>query len=239
MRIRRLLIFCSLYLVSINCYAMGLRSFVALPINKGGVITRLVIDEVPASNNEQLTTNFAYGIDSKQTVFLAAPYRLTSGQGDRLGDINFLYRNIIWQDIDTSNPTRLGLLVGAAVPSDNDRDAKASAGFVLTHVNNRHEWDIDALWQQGIDDALNTLRYDVSWQYRIFPKDYPEWGLSSLVNTVVEFAGRGVEGNTVVQQITGGLQWVVNPRWVLEGGVTQDLNGPNDTNYIVSTRFHF
>ena len=218
---------------------MGLRSFVALPINKGGVVTRFVVDEIPETNNDQLTSNFAYGIDGKQTLFIAAPYRISSGKGDRLGDIDLLYRNILWQDIDSINPTRSGLLLGAVAPTDSDRDPKASAGFVITHVNNRHEVDIDALWQQGIDDALNTLRYDLSWQYRIYPKEYPEWGLSSVVNTVLEYSGRGVEGNTVVQQITSGFQWVVTPRWVLEGGVTQDLNGPDDTNYIISTRFHF
>lgn len=218
---------------------MGLRSFVALPINKGGIVTRLVVDQAPETNNDQLTTNLAYGIDGKQTFFLAAPYRLSSGEGDRLGDIDLLYRNILWQDINLNNPTRFGLLVGAVVPTESDRDPKASAGFVVTHVNDRHELDADALWQQGIDDAPNTLRYDLSWQYRIYPKEYPEWGLSSLLNTVVEFAGRGVEGNTVVQQVTGGFQWVVTPRWVLEGGVIQDLNGPDDTNYILSTRFHF
>lgn len=218
---------------------MGLRSFVALPINKGGVVTRIVFDEIPETNNKQLTSNLAYGIDGKQTFFIAAPYRLSSGNGDRLGDIDLLYRNIVWQDLDSINPTRFALLVGAAIPTENDRDPKASAGFVVTHVKDRHEWDADALWQQGIDDAPNTLRYDLSWQYRIYPKEYPEWGLSSLLNTVVELGGRGEEGNTVVQQVTGGFQWVVTPRWVLEGGVIQDLNGPDDTNYLVSTRFHF
>ena len=218
---------------------MGLRSFVALPINKGGVVTRFIFDEFPETNNKRLTSNLAYGIDGKQTFFLAAPYRLSSGEGDRLGDIDMLYRNIVWQDLDSINPTRIGLLVGAAIPTESDRDPKASAGFVVTHAKERNEWDVDALWQQGIDDAPNTLRYDISWQYRIYPKEYPEWGLSSLVNTVVEFGGRGEEGDTVVQQVTGGFQWVVTPRWVLEGGVIQDLNGPDDTNFLVSTRFHF
>ena len=218
---------------------MGLRSFVALPINKGGVVTRFVFDEIPETNNKRLTSNLAYGIDGKQTFFLAAPYRLSSGEGDRLGDIDMLYRNIVWQDLDSINPTRIGLLVGAAIPTESDRDPKASAGFVVTHAKERNEWDVDALWQQGIDDAPNTLRYDISWQYRIYPKEYPEWGLSSLVNTVVEFGGRGEEGDTVVQQVTGGFQWVVTPRWILEGGVIQDLNGPDDTNFLVSTRFHF
>lgn len=218
---------------------MGLRSFVALPINKGGVVTRLVVDEVPETNNEQLTSNLAYGIDGRQTLFIAAPYRISSGKGDRLGDISLLYRNILWQDIESTNPTRIGLLLGGVAPTDSDRDLKASAGFVVTHVNDKHEIDVDALWQYGIDDAPNTLRYDLSWQYRIYPQEFPEWGLSSLVNTVFEFAGRGVEGDTVVQQITGGLQWVVTPRWVLEGGIIQDISGPDDTNYIVSARFHF
>lgn len=239
MRYYSLLVFCSFCLLSINSYAMGLRSFVALPINKGGVVTRLVVDEVPETNNEQLTSNLAYGIDGRQTLFIAAPYRISSGKGDRLGDISLLYRNILWQDIESTNPTRIGLLLGGVAPTDSDRDLKASAGFVVTHVNDKHEIDVDALWQYGIDDAPNTLRYDLSWQYRIYPQEFPEWGLSSLVNTVFEFAGRGVEGDTVVQQITGGLQWVVTPRWVLEGGIIQDINGPDDTNYIVSARFHF
>ncbi len=219
---------------------MGLRSFVALPVNKGGLVTRLVLDEVPETKNDKLTANLAYGFDNKQAFFLASPYRISDGKDDRLGDIGLLYRNLVWQDINSGiKSSRLGILLGGVAPTDSDRDPKASAGFVYTYVNDKHEFDADALWQQGIDDAKNELRYDLSYQYRLFPKEYPEWGLSTLVNTVVEFAGRGVEGNTVVQQLTGGLQWVVTPRWVLEGGLTQDLNGPNDTNYIFSTRFHF
>lgn len=218
---------------------MGLRSFVALPINQGGVVTRLVIDEVPTTNNDRLTTNAAYGIDGTQAVFLAVPYRLSSGSGDRLGDVSLLYRKNFWQDIDSADSSRVGFLIGGVVPTDSDRDPLASIGLVATRIDDRHEWDADILWQQGIDDALNTLRYDLSWQYRVYPHEYPEWGLSSVVNTVIEFAGRGVEGETVVQQITSGFQWVVTPRWVLEGGVTKDLNGPHDTNYLISTRFHF
>lgn len=218
---------------------MGLRSFVALPINKGGAVTRFVFDEIPETNNKRITSNFAYGIDGRQTIFMAAPYRLSSGEGDRLGDIDLLYRNIVWQDIDSMNPTRFGLLVGGAIPTESDRDPKASAGFVATHINARNEWDVDALLQKGIDDAPDTLRYDISWQYRLYPEIYPEWGLPSLLNAVFEFGGRGEEGSTVVQQVTGGFQWVVTPRWVLEGGLIQDLNGPDDTNYLVSTRFHF
>lgn len=219
---------------------MGLRSFVALPVNKGGLVTRLVVDEIPETNNDRITTNLAYGLDNKQAFFVAVPYRIADAKGDRQGDVDLLYRNLVRQNIDSGiKSSRFGILLGGVAPTDSDRDPKASAGVVYTYVNDKHEFDTDVLWQQGIDDAKNALRYDLSYQYRLFPKEYPEWGLSTLVNAVVEFAGRGVEGNTVVQQFTGGLQWVVTPRWVLEGGVTQDLNGPNDTNFIFSTRFHF
>lgn len=219
---------------------MGLRSFVALPVNKGGLLARWVVDEIPQTNNDRVTANFAYGLDNKQAFFLGVPYRIADAKGDRLGDVGLLYRNLVWQNIDSGiKSSRFGILLGGVVPTNSDRDPKASAGVVYTYVNDKHEIDADVLWQQGIDDALNMLRYDLSYQYRLFPKEYPEWGLSTLVNGVVEFAGRGVEGNTVVQQLTSGLQWVVTPRWVLEGGVTQDLNGPHDTNYIFSTRFHF
>jgi len=215
-------------------------AFVALPVNKGGLVSRFVVDEIPETNNDRLTTNLAYGLDNKQAFFLAVPYQISSAVDDRVGDIELLYRSLILQNIGSPiYSSRFGVLLGGVVPTDSDRDPKASAGFVYTYVNDKHEFDLDALWQQGIDDALNALRYDLSYQYRLFPKEYPEWGLSTLVNGVVEFAGRGVEGNTVVQQLTGGLQWVVTLRWVLEGGVTQDLNGPHDTNYIISTRIHF
>ena len=57
-------------------------------------------------------------------------------------------------------------------------------------------------------------------------------------NTVLELGGRWTAGNTVTHQFTVGLQWV-HPRWVLEGGITQDLNEADDTRFILSTRFHF
>ncbi len=62
----------------------------------------------------------------------------------------------------------------------------------------------------------------------MYPKEYPEWGLSSVVNTVLEFTGTGVESNTVAQLLTGGIQWVVTSRWVLESGVIQNLNGSDE-----------
>ena len=42
----------------------------------------------------------------------------------------------------------------------------------------------------------------------------------------------------MVHQVTVGVQWV-HRRWVLEGGVVQDLNGPEDAQLVLSTRIHF
>ena len=48
----------------------------------------------------------------------------------------------------------------------------------------------------------------------------------------------GREGEAMVHQVTGGLQWI-HRNWVLEGGVVQDLNGPEVTRTVVSVRLHF
>ncbi len=49
---------------------------------------------------------------------------------------------------------------------------------------------------------------------------------------------RWERGNDMVHQTTIGLQ-SIHKRWVAEGAVVRDLNGPDDTRYILSTRFHF
>ena len=42
----------------------------------------------------------------------------------------------------------------------------------------------------------------------------------------------------LVHQATAGLQWI-HRRWVLEGGVVQDLNASEDTRLVLSMRIHF
>ena len=133
---------------------------------------------------------------------------------------------------------RLGILAGLIVPTENDRDAAVQAGFVFTHFKNRNEIDVDILYQSGIDNRLDSGRYDLSWQYRLSPVDRPDWGFASELNTVVELNGRWNEGNSVSHQLTLGLQWI-HPKVVIEGGMVNDLNNANETRFILSTRFHF
>jgi len=167
-----------------------------------------------------------------------SPYRLTPTGGNRQGDVSALYRHIVWQQDSFSGTDRLGLLGGAIVPTVSNRDAAVQAGFVFTHFKNRHEIDVDGLYQSGQGSRADSGRYDLSWQYRLSPSDRLDWGISQELNSVLELNGRWNEGNNITHQLTLGLQWI-HPKLVIEGGVTKDLNNTNEVRYILSTRFHF
>ncbi|NQZ90783.1 MAG: hypothetical protein HRT97_00385 [Moritella sp.] len=226
-----------------SAYSMGLRSFVALPVEKGGAVIRFVYEHVKASdtaseNSERLIANVAYGLSAKQTLLLGLPYRLSPSGRDRQGDVSVLYRHIVWQNDRFSGTDRLGLLAGVIAPTESDRDAAVQAGFVFTHFKNRNEIDLDVLYQTGMNDRKNSGRYDVSWQFRLLPSERAEWGLSPELNSVLELNGRWIEGHSTVHELTVGLQWI-HQKWVLEGGIAKDISNDHESRYIMSTRFHF
>ncbi|HIB83682.1 MAG TPA: hypothetical protein EYN26_08130 [Chromatiales bacterium] len=218
--------------------AMGLRSFVALPVDKGGQVARLQYQRNTDANADVLVATAALGLGRKQTLLLGLPYRLSPGGVNRTGDLGVLYRHILWQDDRATGTRRFGLLGGAVIPTDSDRDARLQVGGVATFYIDRTEWDIDALWVQGLGDAGNRARYDIAWQYRLSPAVYPDWGIEREWALDLELGGRWQQGNTLVHQVTVGVQ-SIHRRWVFEAGVVQDLNGADDTQLIVSTRVHF
>jgi hypothetical protein len=218
--------------------AMGIRSLVALPLEKGGMVGRLLGEHNADEDLTVLTGNLAYGISAKQTLFFGLPYRVSSGPGDRTGDLDALYRHIVWQSDHADGTSRLGLLGGLVVPTDSDRDPRLQAGAVATFYRNRHEWDLDAIWIDGLGNEKDRARYDIAWQYRLSPARYPQWGVGNEWDIDLELGGRWEEGNTMIHQATLGLQ-SIHKRWVIEGAVVQDLNSRHDTRYILSTRFHF
>ena len=221
-----------------SAMGMGLRAFVALPVDAGGAVLRLFGQHSTDRDVSVLTTSLAYGIARKHTLFLGLPYRVSPSGGDRLGDLSVLYRYTLWQVDQPGSTSRLGLLGGVILPTDNERDARVQAGAVATFFRGRREWDLDVLWVEGLNAARDAARYDVSWQYRLAPARYPEWGSVPEWWGVLELNGRWLEGDSMVHQITAGLQWV-HRRWVLEGGVVRDLNGPEDTQLVLSMRIHF
>ncbi|MEA3274076.1 MAG: hypothetical protein U9Q81_02015 [Pseudomonadota bacterium] len=218
--------------------AMGIRSFVALPLEEGGTVLRLFGQRNRDQNLNVLTSNLAYGVSARQTLFLGLPYRLSSGEGDRLGDLSALYRYTAWQVDNLEGTSRLGLLGGTILPTDSDRDVRLQVGAVATFFRRRHEWDLDALWVEGLGKARDRARYDIAWQYRLTPAEHPVWGIGDEWDLDLELGGRWERGSDMVHQATLGLQ-SIHKRWVLEGAVVQDVNGPRDTQYILSTRFHF
>jgi hypothetical protein len=226
-----------LTLIQSTVYGMGLRSFVALPVEKNGTVLRSIVEHNTDNDTNNLTANMAYGVSHTQTLLMGLPYRLSSGDGDSLGDAGILYRHIVRQQDTAVGTQRVGLLGGVIVPTDGDRDNALQAGTVYTLYRGQNEIDIDVLYQQGLGNRNNAARYDLSWQHRISPTEYPEWGIPKELYVVTEIGGRWKQGNRTVNQFTLGLQWVIK-RWVIEGGAIKDLNALHQTSLLFSVRFH-
>jgi len=222
---------------------MGIRSFVALPLEEGGAVLRFVGVKNIDRDINIISTNVAYGLSGNQTLFFGLPYRVSSTGNNRRGDLSLLYRHTTWQVDTLEGTSRFALLGGAVLPTGSERGGvdqagAVQAGAVATFFRQRYEWDLDVLWQQGLDNRPNTGRYDIAWQYRLSPASYPEWGIVSEWDIDVELGGRWLEGSTLVHQATVGLQFI-NKRWVAEVAVIQELNRSENTRLLLSTRFHF
>ena len=218
--------------------SMVLRSFVALPVDLHGYVVRFSYEHIAGGDRNNFITSGAYGLSNDQALLFGIPYKVTPSDGDRFGDLSALYRHTVIQNDFFSGTSRLALLAGAIVPSDNDRDPAVQTGFVYTFFKDRYEFDIDALYQAGVDNRPDSGRYDLSMQYRLSPAFYPDWGIESELNTVTELNGRWKEGNEITHQVTIGLQ-LVNRTWVIEGGLVKNLSNNNDLSFILSTRIHF
>lgn len=218
--------------------SMGLRSFVALPVDKNGYVVRFSYEHLTGGDKDTFITSVAYGLSSDKTLLIGIPYKLSSNDGADVGDLSALYRLTVLQDDFFAGTSRLALLAGAIVPGDNDRDPAIQAGFVYTFFKNRYELDFDALYQAGVEHRPDSGRYDISWQYRLSPSSRPDWGIVSELNTVAELNGRWSEGHKITHQVTLGLQ-LVNPRWVIECGFIQNITNNTDSSVMLSTRFHF
>lgn len=218
--------------------AMGLRSFVALPVNKGGVVARLQYLDNTDANTRFALTSVAWGLSGKDTLLFGLPYRLSPSGGDRLGDFSLLYRRTLWQDDRLNSTNRFAILAGTLLATESGGDGAVQLGFVTTFYRDRNSLDIDVLYQRGLGTRQDSGRYDISWQHRLSPVQYPDWGFATEWYSVIELNGRWLEGFATDQQVTVGVQWV-HHKWVLEGGLIQGINNGSDTQYLLSTRLHF
>lgn len=219
--------------------AMGLRSFVALPIEKGGKVIRLQLQSNRETHTDTFVSNLAWGIDHQQTLLMGAPYRLSPSGDNQLGDVSLLYRYIAWQDDQREGSQRLGLLGGFILPTHNESDAAWQAGAVYSKYAGRHEWDIDALYQAGTGSRADSARYDISYQYRLSPAVYPDWGAPDAEwDGVVELNTRWQENTGTMHQVTLGLQRITQ-QWVLETGFVKGINKRHEAELLFSIRFHY
>ena len=218
--------------------AMGIRSFVALPVDKGGWVSRFQYMRNFDSDVSTFITSGAYGLTGKDTLLFGLPYRLAPSGSNRLGDFSALYRHTLWQEDTEFSTKRLALLAGGVLATDSERDSAVQLGLVTTFFHDRNGLDIDFLYRKGLGSRIDDGRYDVSWQYRLSPLEYPEWGFTTEWYSVIELNGRWVQGHSMDHQITVGAQWV-HHNWVLEGALIQTFNNNNETQLLISTRFHF
>ena len=218
---------------------MGLRSLVALPVERGGNVVRGLWARNTDTAVEQLNLGLAHGLSGRQTLLLGLPYRLSPGGADRTGDVSVLYRHTVWQRDRLGGTRRLALLGGALVPTDASRDLRAQAGAVATFFGRRTETDLDLVWQDGRGASPTRLRYDLAWQYRLWPARHTGWSADATEwDLDLELGGRHTAGAGTTRQATVGLQWI-HARWVLEGGVVKDLNKEKQRQILMSVRVHF
>ena len=232
------------WLVALAClpghaaHAGGLRSLVALPLVPGGIVTRLQVMGSIRPDNRLLSATVLYGLTTHQTLIFSVPDRSLELGDDGFGYVTGLYRRTVYQHDEPNATRRIAVIGGLRVPTDSNLDPQISAGFVTTIYKRRSEWDIDLVWMEGLGRSGNNGRYDVSWQYRLTPSEYPEWGIPTEWQSVLELGGRYSEGAEMVHQLTVGALWV-HPSWVLEAGVIQDLSGPDVTSFLLGIRKHF
>ena len=227
-----LLIFC----FSTSLSAMGLRSFVALPVEKNGVVLRVQNLYTKETEQNVLLTSLAYGINAKQTLLFGTSY--TTNPIHKTGDISLLYRYIISQNDIYEGTSRFALLGGALLPTKSDSGTAMQAGAVYSYFFNKHEIDIDGLYILGENKRKNSAKYDISWQYRVLPETRDDWGISKELYSVVEYNGKWANQQITTQELTLGLQ-LIFPKFVLEAGYTKALTQQKYSKYLISIRTHF
>jgi hypothetical protein len=225
-------------LPGLAAHAGGLRSLVALPLEPGGIVTRLQVVGSSSPDNLLVSGTVLYGLTTRQTLIVNIPYRNLERGDDGFGYVTGLYRGVVYQHDEPGATRRVAVIAGLRAPTDSDLDPQVSAGLVATIYRQRSEWDFDFVWMEGLGRSGDNARYDVSWQYRLTPAEYPEWGIPTEWQSVIELGGRYAQGSEMLHQLTVGALWV-HPRWVLETGIIQNLNGPNVTSFLLGIRAHF
>ncbi len=258
--------------------AAGINTNVALPVREGGYVYRTQLRFLSASDDPTLLDRdvdvyaipnvLVYGVTARTTLFGVLPYfsrsvdftdtgLRQSDHTDGFGDLRFLVRQTVHARDAVQRTSRFGLLGGLEIPSGKEDFSSHSTDYLLGGVytlqDGRHELDADLIYKintEGRDLELgDELQYDLAYEVRVSPWEWPERGTPSQIYLVLEVNGKtsqkardnGVQladtGGTLVF-LSPGIQFVTR-RVIYEGSiqipVVQNLNGGQvETDFVAA-----
>ncbi len=259
-------------------WAAGINTNVALPVREGGFVYRTQVRFISASDDPSpmnrdieayvVPNVLVYGATSQTTLFGILPHIFKSVERDSggirqedrtngFGDLTFLLRQTVYARDAVQRTSRLGLIGGLEIPVGSEDFSSHSTDFVLGGVytlqTGRHEFDADLLYNVNTEardlDLGEELQYDLAYELRLFPWQWPERGTPSQLYAVIEANGRSIErarsngmelddtGGTVVF-LSPGIQWVTQRiiyETSLQVPVIQNLNGSQVETDFVAT----
>lgn len=180
-------------------------------------------------------TTFVYGLVDELTLILDTPFVLsrrtennTNGADDTdsgFADLRLLSKLRLYRDdFGPTNTRRFGLIGGLELPTGNREFTSESIdpilGGVFTHIEDRHAFHADALWQfntGGGDKGDDLLRYDFAYVYRLFPETYASARPTAIFGSA-ELNGFYETNGDHELFVSPGVQYVTT-RWILEATV--------------------
>ncbi len=258
--------------------AAGINTNVALPVREGGYVYRTQLRFHSASDDPTILDRdidvyaianvLVYGVTARTTLFGILPYfsrsvdftdagLRQSDDADGFGDLRFLLRQTVYARDAVQRTSRLGLLAGLEIPSGKEEFSSHSTdyqlGAVYTLQDGRHELDADLIYKINTEgrgrELGDELQYDLAYQLRVSPWEWPERGTPSQIYLVIEANGKTSQqarsdgaklddtGGTIVF-LSPGIQFVTR-RVIYEGSiqipVVQNLNGGQvETDFVAA-----
>ncbi len=258
--------------------AAGINTHVALPVREGGYVYRTQLRFLSASDDPTpldrdidlyaIPNVLVYGATARTTIFGIFPYLSRSvdftaaglPQSDDVngfGDLRFLVRQTVYAKDALQRTSRLGLLAGLEIPSGKEEFSSHSTdyqlGAVYTLQDGRHELDADLIYKINTEgrgrELGDELQYNLAYEVRVSPWEWPERGTPSQIYLVIEANGKtsletrsggaklGDTGGTIVF-LSPGIQFVTR-RVIYEGSiqipVVQNLNGGQvETDFVAA-----
>ncbi len=182
---------------------------------------------------------FVYGWTSRFSTALGVPlaYRDFDGptaEDEDFGvkDIRLLLRYQLWKKLAYLESQSWTVLSGAEIPSYDDPFSSRSwdpiVGTVYSYRKNRHGFDADVVYQINTEndrdfEAGDFLKYDLAYQYRLWPAEYKSdtlWTLTGLLELNGEHRLENEMDSTTLDE-TESHQLFLSPGLVLAGQRTK------------------